>query len=79
LSSEEDIRKFTSLVRAYFDLGGMEMQFNVVSTETLRDAQQHPDKYGDLVVRVAGYSALFVSLDKSLQDAIIARTQYSWN
>ena len=72
LSSEEDIGKFISLVRAYFDLGGMEMQFNVVSTETLRDAQQHPDKYRDLVVRVAGYSALFVSLDKSLQDAIIA-------
>ena len=55
------------------------MQFNVVSTETLRDAQQHPDKYRDLVVRVAGYSALFVSLDKSLQDAIIARTEHNWN
>ena len=50
------------------------MQFNVVSRETLLDAQKHPEKYRSLVVRVAGYSALFTSLSKSLQDDIINRT-----
>jgi pyruvate formate-lyase/glycerol dehydratase family glycyl radical enzyme len=79
LSDEECIGKFAALVRTYFDLGGMEMQFNVVSSETLRAAQKDPQKYKDLVVRVAGYSALFVALDKSLQDAIIARTELRWN
>ena len=51
------------------------MQFNVVSRETLRDAQKNPDKYRSLVVRVAGYSALFTTLSKSLQDDIINRTE----
>jgi formate C-acetyltransferase len=79
LSGEESLGKFVALVRTYFDLGGMEMQFNVVSSETLRAAQKDPQRYKDLVVRVAGYSALFVALDKSLQDAIIARTELQWN
>jgi formate C-acetyltransferase len=52
----------------------MHVQFNVVSRETLLDAQQNPDKYRTLVVRVAGYSALFTSLSRSLQDDIIGRT-----
>ena len=51
------------------------MQFNVVTRETLIDAQQHPEKYKTLVVRVAGYSALFTTLSRSLQDDIINRTQ----
>ena len=52
----------------------MHVQFNVVSRETLLDAQAHPEKYKGLVVRVAGYSALFTTLSKSLQDDIISRT-----
>ena len=51
------------------------MQFNVVSKETLLDAQKHPENYKSLVVRVAGYSALFTSLSKALQDDIISRTE----
>lgn len=74
LSGMEGLQKFTSLIRAYFDQKGMHMQFNVVSRETLLDAQAHPENYKGLVVRVAGYSALFTTLSRSLQDDIIART-----
>ena len=69
------LSKFVALIRSYFDQKGMHMQFNVVTRETLIDAQQHPEKYKTLVVRVAGYSALFTTLSKSLQDDIINRTQ----
>lgn len=74
LSGMEGLQKFVSLIRAFFDQKGMHMQFNVVSRETLLDAQAHPEKYKNLVVRVAGYSALFTTLSKSLQDDIINRT-----
>lgn len=74
LSGMEGLQKFVALIRAYFDQKGMHMQFNVVSRETLLDAQAHPEKYKGLVVRVAGYSALFTTLSKSLQDDIINRT-----
>ena len=74
LKGEEGLEKFVALIRAYFDQKGMHMQFNVVSRETLLDAQEHPDKYRSLVVRVAGYSALFTTLSRSLQDDIINRT-----
>ena len=63
------------LIRSYFDQKGSHMQFNVVSRETLLDAQKHPEQYKLLVVRVAGYSALFTTLSKSLQDDIIRRTE----
>ena len=63
------------MIRSYFDQKGSHMQFNVVSRETLLDAQKHPDQYRHLVVRVAGYSALFTTLSKSLQDDIIRRTE----
>ena len=69
------LTKFVALIRSYFDQKGMHMQFNVVTKETLLDAQAHPEKYKTLVVRVAGYSALFTTLSKSLQDDIINRTQ----
>ena len=71
----EGLTKFVSYIRAFFDQKGMHMQFNVVSRETLRDAQKHPENYRSLVVRVAGYSALFTTLSKSLQDDIINRTE----
>ena len=74
LSGIEGLQKFAALIRAFFDQKGMHMQFNVVSRETLLDAQAHPEKYRNLVVRVAGYSALFTTLSKSLQDDIINRT-----
>ncbi len=72
------LSKFVALIRSYFDQKGMHMQFNVVTRETLLDAQKHPEKYKTLVVRVAGYSALFTTLSKSLQDDIINRTQQGW-
>ncbi len=75
LKGASGIEAFISLIRAFFDQKGMHMQFNVVSRETLRDAQLHPENYKNLVVRVAGYSALFTTLSKSLQDDIINRTE----
>ncbi|NCB92298.1 MAG: glycyl radical protein [Clostridia bacterium] len=75
LSGREGLEKFTALVRSYFDQKGSHMQFNVVSRETLLDAQEHPEDYKHLVVRVAGYSALFTTLSRSLQDDIIHRTE----
>ena len=75
LSGREGLEKFVALIRAYFDQKGMHMQFNVVSRETLLDAQEHPENYKHLVVRVAGYSALFTTLSRSLQDDIIRRTE----
>lgn len=73
----EGTEKLRSLIQTYFDMKGMHLQYNVVSADTLRDAQKHPDQYKDLVVRVAGYSAFFVELWKDLQDDIIARTEHS--
>jgi len=64
------------LVKTYFHLGGMHLQFNVVSRETLEDAQKHPQDHRDLVVRVSGYSAFFTDLGKPIQDDIIARTEF---
>ena len=75
LSGREGLEKFVALIRSYFDQKGMHMQFNVVDRETLLDAQKHPEKYKHLVVRVAGYSALFTTLSRSLQDDIIRRTE----
>ncbi len=75
LEGDTGLENFVALVRGYFDQKGSHVQFNVVSRETLRDAQLHPEKYKSLVVRVAGYSALFVTLSKSLQDDIINRTE----
>ena len=74
LAGQDGLEKFVELVRTFFENKGMHMQFNVVSRETLLDAQAHPEKYRSLVVRVAGYSALFTTLSKSLQDDIIKRT-----
>ncbi len=75
LQGNSGLTKFVALIRSYFDQKGMHMQFNVVTRETLIDAQKNPENYKTLVVRVAGYSALFTTLSKSLQDDIIARTE----
>ncbi len=74
---DEDIKKCASLVRTYFKFGGHHIQFNIVDTETLRDAQKHPDQYKDLLVRVAGYSDYFNDMTEQLQNEIIARTENS--
>ena len=76
LQDEEGINRLVQLVRTYFKLDGHHIQFNVVDADTLRQAQQHPDQYRDLIVRVAGYSDYFCDLSKTLQDEIIARTEH---
>ena len=75
LAGMSGLTKFVALIRSYFDQKGMHVQFNVVTRETLLDAQKNPEKYKTLVVRVAGYSALFTTLSRSLQDDIIGRTE----
>ena len=77
LKGRSGLEGFVTLIQGYFAQKGMHMQFNVVSRETLIDAQNNPEKYKTLVVRVAGYSALFTTLSKSLQDDIINRTEQS--
>ncbi len=77
LKGRAGLENFTALIRSFFDQKGSHIQFNVVSRETLRDAQAHPENYKTLVVRVAGYSALFTTLSRSLQDDIINRTEQS--
>jgi formate C-acetyltransferase len=77
LEGQEGIDNLAHLVRAYFALGGHHIQFNVVSADMLRDAQKNPDKYRDLIVRVAGYSDYFCDLTRALQDEIISRTEHS--
>jgi trans-4-hydroxy-L-proline dehydratase len=73
---ERSIRKVTQLIRSYFRMDGHHIQFNVVSASTLRDAQKHPERYQDLIVRVAGYSDYFNDLGQELQDEIIRRTEH---
>ena len=75
LKREEDQKKLASLIRTYFKLGGHHIQFNIVDTATLHDAQQHPDEYRDLLVRVAGYSDYCNDMTEQLQNEIIARTE----
>lgn len=76
LSTEEGIEKVLYLIRSYFRMDGHHIQFNVVDADTLRDAQKHPEKYRDLIVRVAGYSDYFVDLGEDLQNEIIRRTEH---
>ena len=75
LKRDEDQKKLASLIRTYFKFGGHHIQFNIVDTATLHDAQQHPEEYRDLLVRVAGYSDYFNDMTTQLQNEIIARTE----
>ena len=75
LKREEDMKKLGSLIRTYFKFGGHHIQFNIIDTATLHDAQQHPEEYRDLLVRVAGYSDYFNDMTEQLQNEIIARTE----
>ncbi len=77
VQGEEGLKKLKDLIRAYFKLDGHHIQFNIVDAATLRDAQENPEKYSNLIVRVAGYSDYFNNLTKSLQDEIIERTEHA--
>lgn len=70
------LENLVALIGTYFQLGGQHVQFNVIDSAILRDAQQHPEQYGDLVVRVAGFSVLFTTIDRVLQEDIIERTEH---
>jgi formate C-acetyltransferase len=76
LEGDEGLRKLVGYIQAFSRLKIQHIQFNVVSQDTLREAQKHPEKYQNLVVRVAGYSAIFIELDKSIQNDIINRTEH---
>ena len=76
LKDDDGLDKLVQLIRTYFKLDGHHIQFNVVDAVTLRAAQEHPEQYRDLIVRVAGYSDYFCDLGKALQDEIIARTEH---
>ncbi|WP_371364407.1 Choline trimethylamine-lyase [Sporomusa rhizae] len=76
LESERNLKNLAAIIRAYFALGAFHVQFNVISTETLKKAQEQPEEYKDLLVRVAGYSTQFVNLSREAQNAIIERTTY---
>ena len=77
VESERNLEKLADALRIFCETGGDLVQFNFVDTNTLRDAQQHPERYRDLLVRVATYSAYFVELSRELQDDIIARFEFS--
>lgn len=76
LKTDENLEKFASLIEAYFEMGGRQVQFNPMGRETLKDAQKNPENYSDLMVKVSGYSYRFVDLSKGLQDDIINRTEF---
>ena len=75
MKRDEDLKKLASLIRSYFSFGGHHIQFNIVDTETLLDAQKNPENYKDMLVRVAGYSDYFNDMTEQLQNEIIARTE----
>ncbi len=76
IADRRGLETFTAMLETYFALGGMHLQPNFVSTELLRDAQRHPERYRDLIVKVSGYSACFTDLGRSIQDDIIARAEF---
>ena len=77
LAGERGARNLLALIRTYFEGPGFHVQFNVVDSRMLRDAQAHPEKHRDLVVRVAGFSAYWVEMSRALQDQVIWRTEHS--
>ena len=75
--SEESKKKWISLIKTYFQLGGEQLQPTVVSTGVLKAAQKTPEKYRNIIVKVGGYSAYFVDLGREVQDEIISRTEHT--
>ncbi len=78
LNTEAGITKLEDMTKTYFDEGGMEVQYNVVDAATLRAAQQHPEEYHNLVVRIAGYSAYFVDMTEAMQNDVISRAEHTF-
>lgn len=79
LNGKSDIKKFAQIIEAYFRLGGLHIQFNIMSYDTLIEAKNYPDRYPELLVRVSGYSAYFKDLNEAMKEEIIARTEYDLN
>ena len=77
MKTDEDLKKIYALIKTYFDYGGKHAQFNVVDSKTLKEAQKQPERYRNLMVRVAGYSAYFTELSSNVQDEIIMRTEFT--
>jgi formate C-acetyltransferase len=77
LQGDEDIVRLGDIIESYFRLGGLQVQFNIMSYETLLEAKQNPEKYPELLVRVSGYSAYFKDLNEKMQDELITRTEYN--
>ena len=75
LEREDGNQKLATLIKSYMAQGGAEVQFNIVSADTMREAQENPDDYKDLIVRIAGYSAYFVELTTDCQNSLIERTE----
>ena len=75
--TEENREIFRQLIETYFDQGGFHVQVNTMGSDLLRDAQQHPENYSDLILRVSGYAAYFTRLGKEIQDDIIDRIEFS--
>jgi formate C-acetyltransferase len=78
VAGETGLEQMANLIRTYFNMDGHHIQFNVIDRKTLIDAQNHPEQYKDLIVRVAGYSDYFRNLSRALQDEIIMRTEQSF-
>ena len=78
LKTREGIKKYLNLIKVYFDYDAPHIQFNLVDKEVLLNAKAHPEQYRDLIIRVSGYSAIFVELDPELQDEIIGRAEYTF-
>ena len=74
---EDCIKKVAMLVKTFIDMGGHQLQLNAVNSEVMKDAQIHPENHRQLVVRIWGWSAYFVELDKEYQDHVMSRQQYS--
>ena len=77
LEGEEKLRTFSHYITTFMDLGGWHTQFNIITSDKLREAQTEPENYRDLVIRVAGYSAYFTQLEKEVQNDIIDRTEHT--
>ncbi len=75
IMSPREVSKWADLIRSHFDAGGQQVQYNIVEPGTLKLAQVHPEEYRDLVVRVGGYSAVFIELNEEVQNSIIARAE----
>jgi formate C-acetyltransferase len=76
-SREKTVDTVFSYAKTYFELGGMQLQFNMVDSETLKDAMAHPENYQNLIVRISGYNARFVELSRDLQIELIERSQFN--